>query len=237
MKRIFNNLDILLIAILILMMLYLTTMKADAQIAACTHEMFGNCGVGNYMPFTYADDAGNTVTTVYRKQVGCLKPGLPACSFAGFKTSIDKITDVGLLAEHLDMEKSVIARVQSEISAYVDSYKSYQRLLGQRCMIDDVTCGGGRAFTIVNVRDYWIEFGAVEGTIHPGEGWWDKAAASRKDYALHFKLAAFGADGNPMTADTGLEQFLIIREGLKYIELPAIKKTFTKTYRLLKVRR
>jgi hypothetical protein len=190
---------------------------AQAQVA-CTREMFTSCHVGTQVPFTYTDNVGVIRSERITRRVGCLREGLPTCSLSLMRIDADSIPTASLAAEHNWMIVQLEQRAQKEVAECFNVYEEYQKLLRESCLIRNKTCSP-MANTIVNIQDYWIEFNAVENT-----SWWTINPPTREEWLTHFKLGAFGSDGNPATPDSGLDQFLALRDWCKTVAVPQIKQ-------------
>jgi hypothetical protein len=150
------------------------------------HEMFHDEFTGKRTAFVYTENDQIKVEWCTRV-IGNYKPGLKAFSLKTLRADADKIPTACLAAQHVWMVFQMQQRAQAELYGEVELFKKEQKRLKQKCMIDNVTCGGLTSFAIVALRDYWISFSLFE---YP----WKLLPARKEDWITHFKTGIDGLD-------------------------------------------
>lgn len=148
------------------------------------HEMFKDEFTGTKTAFVYTENDEIKVEWCERI-IGNYKPGLKAFSLKALRADADKIPTACLAAQHVWMLFQMQQRAQAELYGEVELHKKEQKRLKQKCMLDDMRCGGLIAFSIVALRDYWISFNLFE---YP----WKLLPARKEDWIFHLKT---GIDG------------------------------------------
>jgi hypothetical protein len=149
------------------------------------HENFKDEVTGTYTAFVYTENEQIRVEWC-KRIIGNYKPGLKAFSLKKLRADADKIPTACDASQHTWMVFQMQQRAQAELSAEVALYNKEAKRL-RKCAVDNTTCNGLTAFSIVALRDYWISFNLFE---YP----WKLLPARKEDWIFHFKTGIDGLD-------------------------------------------